>query len=260
MQEQKRILVADIERDPQQPRKHFDEAELLALGQNMLALGQIVPILVVPAGKRFVCCDGEKRWRASQIVGITELDAMLLKDSSETARRIAQMCIDAHRSNLSSLERSDFLHKIEEENGWSVNDLAANLHMKQPLVSKLRGLQRLGPEARKALEDGEIDTERAHTVSMASDHAKQLELLQAATQCSRDGLRRKARGVTTEPKVSAAKFTMPGYTISVSGKSIDLPTAVEVLSETVRVLKKSLSQNLTLDSVQRVMKDTAKAH
>ena len=47
MREQKRIPVADIDRDREQPRKHFDEAELLALGQNMKAVGQQVPVIVV---------------------------------------------------------------------------------------------------------------------------------------------------------------------------------------------------------------------
>jgi ParB family chromosome partitioning protein len=267
MREQKRILVADIERDPEQPRKHFDEAELLALGQNMKAIGQQVPVIVYAVEQavgeiraKYQLADGERRWRAKQLSAEDFVYAVVLSEKpTATGLHIIQMSLEFHKVGLSAMEKSDFLHCIQEENGWSVNDIAANLHRKQPHISRLLGLQRLGLEARKALHEGLIDIERAHVVSMEPDHAKQLELLKAATECSRDELRRKARRVTVEPKVSAAKFTMPGYTISLSGKSIDLPTAVEVLSETVRVLKKSLSQNLTLDSVVRVMKDTAKA-
>lgn len=47
MREQKRILVADIDRDPDQPRKHFDEGELLALGENLKAIGQQVPVILI---------------------------------------------------------------------------------------------------------------------------------------------------------------------------------------------------------------------
>ena len=47
MREQRRILVADIERDPEQPRKHFDQAKIQALSQNMEAVGQILPIIVI---------------------------------------------------------------------------------------------------------------------------------------------------------------------------------------------------------------------
>jgi len=47
MREQKRILVADIDRDPEQPRREFDDAELLALGQNMLAVEQQVAVIVI---------------------------------------------------------------------------------------------------------------------------------------------------------------------------------------------------------------------
>jgi hypothetical protein len=47
MREQRRILVSDIVPDPEQPRKHFDDEELLALGENMLAQDQLLPLLVL---------------------------------------------------------------------------------------------------------------------------------------------------------------------------------------------------------------------
>lgn len=211
--------------------------------------------------KRYLIVDGERRWRAAQLVGIVELDAIILRDTSETARRIAQMCIDAHRSNLSAMERSDFLHGIKEENGWSVNDLAANLQMKQPLVSKLLGLQRICEHGRKMLHEGQIDIEKAGVIAAEPDQAKQLDLLKAATECSREQLRRRARGVTTEPKTASAKFIMPGGVIvALQGKDVTLTLAIEVLTETVRMLKKGLSQGLDITTQQRVMRDTSKAH
>jgi len=262
MREQKRILVADIEPDPDQPRKHFDESELLAIGENMKAIGQQVPIIVYPVNGKYRLAEGERRWRAAHLVDLNELDATVLPEKpTATAIKIMQMSLDVHRANLSAMERSDFLHRIKIENDWSINEIARQLSMKQPLVSKLIGLQRLCPEARKALHNGAIDIERAHVVSQESDHAKQQELLKAATQCSREALRRHARGVVVEPKASSAKFTMPGGVIvGVQGKDVTLTLAIEVLTETVRILKKGLSQGLDITTQQRVMRDTSKAH
>src|SRR4051794_31446658 len=135
MRETKRIPVVDIDRDVDQPRKDFDEADLLALGQNLQAVGQQIPVVVYPVGKRFVLLDGERRWRSSQLVGLRELDAVVLPEKpTATALHIVQMSLEAHKVGLSAMERSDFLHRIREENSWSVNDLAAHLSMKQPLV------------------------------------------------------------------------------------------------------------------------------
>jgi ParB family transcriptional regulator, chromosome partitioning protein len=56
MREQKRIAVSEIERDPDQPRKHFDEAELSAFAENLKTVGQQVPVIVyveeVPVAER----------------------------------------------------------------------------------------------------------------------------------------------------------------------------------------------------------------
>jgi ParB-like chromosome segregation protein Spo0J len=46
MPEQRTIAVEEIDPDPEQPRKHFDEAGLLALGQNMKEIGQQAPVIV----------------------------------------------------------------------------------------------------------------------------------------------------------------------------------------------------------------------
>lgn len=263
MREQKRISVADIDPDPEQPRKLFDDAELLALGQNMLAVGQLVPIIVywVVDLKRWVIADGERRFRSAVLVGLKELIAICLLDRPTPAQLgLERGAIEFHKSAWSAMERSDFLHRLRQEHGWTVKELAANLHIKQPLASNLLGLQRLFPGARKALHDSVIDIQRAIVIAQAPDEAKQLELLDAAKTCSREGLRRKVRCIVSEPKVPAATFVMPGQ-VSVSVKATDLTLthAVDILSETIRILKKSQSQGLDISTVQRVCKDTAKA-
>lgn len=60
------IPTERIDPDPEQPRKHFDEAAIAGLAASMTEAGLAVPILVRPVGDRFVIVHGERRWRAAR--------------------------------------------------------------------------------------------------------------------------------------------------------------------------------------------------
>jgi ParB family chromosome partitioning protein len=169
MRDREQIPVEKLMPDPDQPRKHFDEGELLALGENMLAHGQMVPLIayMAPGSKLYTLLDGERRWRAAQLVGIKQLDVIVLGERpTPLSLHVLQMSLEAHKVGLSLMERSNFLSIIKEENKWSVNELAASVNMKQPLVSKLLGFQKLCPEVRQLLHDGTLDIEKTQRLSL----------------------------------------------------------------------------------------------
>lgn len=263
MCEHKKIPVEKIDRDKQQPREHFDEGELQSLGQNMLSHGQLVPVIVYRGIEHFLLLDGERRWRAAQLVAIKELDAVILPERpAEPALRILQMSLEAHKVGLSPMERSNFLQRIREENQWQVNDLVERLNMKQPLVSKLLAYQRLCPEVQALLHSGEIDMEKAYVVSQERDAAKQQELARQAISLSREQLRRQARGISPSPEqtTDAATFPLPGgVSVTVKGEGLALALVIDLLQETVSQLRKGRKQGLDISTQQRVMRDTAKA-
>lgn len=260
-QSTRKVAVNLIDPDPEQPRKDFDEAALSSLAANLKAIGQLVAVILLAVGERFVVLDGERRWRAANLAAITHLNAVVLTERPSAVQlRIMQMSLDAHRKNLSAIERCDFLHKIKADTGWSVSEMAANLHMAQPVISKLMGLARLPELAREALNVGKIDIERACVIAAEANPERQLELLNAASGLSREGLRRKARGVSSEPKASSAKLAMPGgFVVALQGGELTLSGAIDVLTETVKQLKKGLSQGLDISTVQAVLRDQAKA-
>jgi ParB family transcriptional regulator, chromosome partitioning protein len=266
MGERRKIPVKETVPDPEQPRKQFGESEGLELGKNMVSVGQLVPVIVywVATLKRYVLLDGERRWRAAQLVGIEELDAIVLPERpTETKLRVLQMSLEAHRIGLSAMERSDFLDRIRKENNWSVNELSDALNMSQPLVSKLLGCQKVCPLVRQLLHAGELDIEKAYVISQEPDHAKQIELAKVASDLSREQLRRQARGISPTPEqtTDAATFAMPGgMFVTVKGEGLALALVIDVLHETVTQLRKGRKQGLDITTQQRVMRDTAKAH
>jgi acetyl/propionyl-CoA carboxylase alpha subunit len=196
-------------------------------------------------------------------VGITELDALVLSERPTPAQlQIERLSLEIHKLPWSALERSDALNETREARGWSINELAANLRMNQSLTSRYCGLRRLEPQAREALHTGKISFEKA-TVIAAADPAKQLDLLKAALTCSPEALRRKARGVVvSERQTPSVQFPMPGVVVSLKatkGQGITLTSAVEMLCEVARVLKKHLAAHYDIKTAASAMRDALKA-
>ncbi|HEY2735061.1 MAG TPA: ParB/RepB/Spo0J family partition protein [Polyangiales bacterium] len=69
--------VGLIDADPHQPRQSFDDDSLAELADNLRRLGQIHPIEVREAGDRYTLIDGERRWRAAKLAGLSRLRALI---------------------------------------------------------------------------------------------------------------------------------------------------------------------------------------
>lgn len=259
MRKLERIPVARLKPDPSQPRKHFDEAVIAGLAASMKSIGQQVPVIVFDG----MLLDGECRWRAAQAAGIAEMDCLVL-DIRPTPAELAvtRLSIDVNRSSLTPSERCKALGEIIAETGWTLTEACKQIGISQSMGSKLAAISKLVPELVAKVDAGELDFEKAYIISAEPDHAKQLAMLADAGKLSRSGLRKRARGEASgdDVKLTSATFSMPGgYVISLRGGQVDLSSAVEVLSETVRLLKKGREQGLSLASQIKVMKDTAKA-
>ncbi|HEY4309323.1 MAG TPA: ParB/RepB/Spo0J family partition protein [Pirellulales bacterium] len=264
MQPYRKISILEIDRDKDQPRKNFDEAELLALGQNIKAHGQQVPVILYPNDGRLTLADGERRWRAAKLVGIDELLVIVLPQKPSLASlRILQMSLDAHRVSLSLWERSCLLRRIREETSCSVSELAAQVHMKQPLVSKLLAYQRLDPSIQHMLHGGAIDGEKALIISQEPDLQRQRELAILAAELSREQLRRTARPVdeAKQPRAKRAAFVLnDGRTVTVQGPEATLADTIDCLMEAVKKLKRCQADQLDITAAQRFMRDKARAN
>ena len=82
------IRISDIEPNPDQPRKTFDESELLSLSASIAEYGLLQPILVAESGVlagTYRIIAGERRWRASRMAGLDEIPCVIF-DGDDLAR------------------------------------------------------------------------------------------------------------------------------------------------------------------------------
>lgn len=108
------LLIDEIDPDPAQPRRHFDEAALSELAADITRRGVLQPILVRPTGDRYQIIVGERRWRASRQAGKPRIPC-LIRDLDATAARQAQLVENVIREGISDIERGLALRQLYED-------------------------------------------------------------------------------------------------------------------------------------------------
>lgn len=120
------VSISKIEPNKNQPRKVFDENMLLELSQSIQLHGLIQPIVVRPLPNGFYqIIAGERRWRASKLAGLKEIEVIIKNFDDEQTYQIAM---------IENLQRED-LNPIEEANGYK--SLIERFNMTQDEVSKI---------------------------------------------------------------------------------------------------------------------------
>lgn len=152
------IPTSKIDRDPGQPREHFDEASLQELAKSMAKLGQLQPVTVryIPETKRFTLIMGERRWRAAQIAELPQMKAVVLHgvgDGRETfAMAVAE---NVGRADMTAVEEARAFHKLVDA-GYTVDEVAELVGKSPAYVQWRIDLLNLCPEAQEALVKGQL--------------------------------------------------------------------------------------------------------
>ncbi|MFF3441873.1 ParB/RepB/Spo0J family partition protein [Streptosporangium sp. NPDC002721] len=155
----KTVPVDRIDRDPDQPRKHFDEAELNKLAQSMKELGQLQPISVryIPDTRRYTIVMGERRWRAAQIAGLAEMHCLVMHgvkdgDPGAFARAVAE---NVGRVDMTPLEEAAAFQRLVD-NHYGIEQVAAMCGKSPAYISARIDLLNLVVPVREALAEGHI--------------------------------------------------------------------------------------------------------
>lgn len=160
-----RLPLELFARDPNQPRKQFDNLKLEALALTLGHDGQETPIKVtvdIDADKPLIITHGERRWRAAHIAQLTHLDCMLdTKAADESATdKIFRQAADNTGEQLSKWDWACTIRELSEQHGMSDQEISDALGRRgfegfsRPVVANLRRLFKLPEEAQRLIECG----------------------------------------------------------------------------------------------------------
>lgn len=169
------IDVDLIERGPWQPREYFDEETLQELADSIATQGVVQPIVVrEKAGGRFEIVAGERRWRATQKAGLSQVPAVIKTFDDQTAAAVS-LIENIQRENLNPLEESTALKRLIDEFDMTHQQVADTVARSRATVSNLLRLQDLNPEVKAMLAKRDIEMGHARAL-LAIDGPEQTRI------------------------------------------------------------------------------------
>jgi ParB family transcriptional regulator, chromosome partitioning protein len=166
------IEVKAIEANPKQPRKTFDQAKLEELAASIREHGVVQPLVVRPKGKGFEIVAGERRWRASQLAGLTKVPALIREFSEAETMEIA-LIENLQREDLNPLEEAEAFRVLIEQYGLTQEELARRLGKSRPQITNTLRLLQLAPAIRAEVQTGRISMGHAKVLLGVSDVVQQ---------------------------------------------------------------------------------------
>lgn len=147
-----------------QPRTRMDEASLDELAQSIREQGLMQPVLVRPVGGgRFEIIAGERRWRAAQRAGLTEIPALVRPVPDQAALALA-LVENIQREDLNPLEEANGLQRLIDEFGLTHDAAAKAVGRSRSAVTNLLRLRELAKPVQEYLLDGQIDMGHARAL------------------------------------------------------------------------------------------------
>jgi ParB family transcriptional regulator, chromosome partitioning protein len=158
------LAVTALQPGKYQPRTRMDQDSLNELAASIKAQGVMQPILVRPVGSgRYEIIAGERRWRAAQLAGMTEVPA-LVRDIADEAALAMSLIENIQRENLNPLEEAAGLQRLIDEFGMTHQEAADAVGRSRPAASNLLRLLHLAKPVQECLFSGELDMGHARAL------------------------------------------------------------------------------------------------
>ena len=170
----KNIPIDLIQRGKYQPRVEMNEAALEDLAASIKAQGVMQPIVIRSiAAQKYEIIAGERRWRASQIAGLSSIPAVVRQVSDEAA--IAMSLIEnIQRENLNPIEEAMALKRLQDEFELTQQEVASAVGKSRAAVTNLMRLIGLHVDVQKMLQVGKLEMGHARALLTLPD-TKQVE-------------------------------------------------------------------------------------
>ena len=149
--EKRNFFYAGIEEvlpNPYQPRKKVGEALIDQLAESIKEKGIIQPLLVRKTAEGYELIAGERRWRAAQRAGLTEVP-VIVREVEPTAQLELALIENIQRKNLNALEEAEAYQRLIQEFDLSQEEVGRRVGKDRSSVANLLRLLKLPPGLRK---------------------------------------------------------------------------------------------------------------
>jgi ParB family chromosome partitioning protein len=169
------IPLRDIDQNPYQPRRSFDEDELASLSDSIKAHGVLQPLVVRKVDGHFQLIAGERRLRAARAAGLDSVPVRVV-DFNDQQVLEAALVENIQRADLNPIEKAQGFKEHLDRFGLTHEQLSARLGLARTTITNLVGLLDLPSEVQDAVRRQQVSTGHAKLLKGVTDREKQLHL------------------------------------------------------------------------------------
>lgn len=193
-----RIPMEKIYPRDDQPRKNFDDKSLEGLSQSIEKYGLLNPIVLRKNGIRYEIIAGERRFRASKLLGLKEIEA-IIKNVDKKDIDILSIVENVQREDLSGLEEANAYNELSKNYGMTQDEISKTVGKSRSYIGNTLRLLKLDENSKKELEEGNISPSQARTLLSIKDEDERKKSL--------NDFKNKKTNIRKVEKISANKKT-----------------------------------------------------
>ena len=171
------IAMTELDRNPDQPRREFDEASLQALADSIREAGVLQPLLVVEKNGRYRIVAGERRFRAARIAGLKAVPC-IVRDFTPAEQLEAALIENLQREDLNPIEEASALKQFMETCHYTQEQAARRVGRSRPAVANSLRLLTLPETVQEDVRAGRISAGHARVLAGLEDEKRQVALAQ----------------------------------------------------------------------------------
>ncbi len=178
------MKISQIEPNRDQPRKKFDDEALLTLAESIRQHGVIQPLLVRPTPSGvYEIIAGERRWRASRMVGLSEVPVLVRELDDKQTMQVA-LIENLQREDLNAIEESQGYKKLIDEFQMTQDEVSKTVGKSRSAVANSLRLLSLPEKVSKMVENGDLSAGHARALLSLENENDMIELAQKVVKNS----------------------------------------------------------------------------
>ncbi len=163
------IPISSLQPGKYQPRIVMDEQALAELAESIKKQGLLQPLVVREcAVGQYEIVAGERRWRACQLAGMSDIPVLVRQVDDETAMAMA-LVENLQREALNAMEQARAMQRLSNEFSLTHQEIAHLLSKSRAAVSNFLRLLHLNPHVQMMVEQGELDMGHARSLLMLAE-------------------------------------------------------------------------------------------
>lgn len=227
------VSIYDIDTNPDQPRKTFDQEKLEELALSLKQHGIVQPLIVKRNGLRYTIIAGERRFRAARIAGLQTVP-VLVSDLDENSIMEVALIENIQREDLNPIEEAAAIKLLMDQHDLTQEEVSARIGKSRPAIANALRLLTLDRSVTELIKKGTLSAGHGKMLAGIEDKKRQKELAQKAADKEWS-----VRRLEDELRFS-----------SFAGRKKEKPVHSPELSDALRQMRSALKTKVTIEGTE----------